>query len=419
MTLIICGGKRIGHDSGIDFGVVARQFHKGTGLRDKAFLFSLFSAAAFASGVGLLMLDRVGVLEIGPAAEALPENSNLRSTLTVPAKSESTSIAIKGALLTPAYAATAPEQPFEVPQPQPARRFAYLPDGLLPLSTASLASLQEPEEDQDAVIEPVALTSESESPGFWVSETHREIAALEQKARASASSVVRALPPVTVPSMNASTSLESRLAEISPAAGARLREKFADAKVAWPPAEVSLVAIKDERVVELHARDAGGGAWHFVHSYPVLAASGGSGPKLKRGDKQVPEGVYAISFLNPNSRYHVALRVSYPNKFDRDMAAHDGRADLGGDIMIHGKNVSAGCLAMGDEAAEELFLLAARIGLPNIKVIIAPKDFRKEAPSQVAEGEQPRWVPELYTQVASAMSVYKRPSSGLLSFFGN
>jgi murein L,D-transpeptidase YafK len=62
----------------------------------------------------------------------------------------------------------------------------------------------------------------------------------------------------------------------------------------------------------------------LIHRYPLLAASGVAGPKLRQGDKQVPEGVYGISFLNPNSRYDVSLRVNYPNAFDRQMAAKDG-----------------------------------------------------------------------------------------------
>lgn len=45
--------------------------------------------------------------------------------------------------------------------------------------------------------------------------------------------------------------------------------------------------------------------------------------------------------------------------------------------MIHGNAVSIGCLAMGDTAAEELFVLAARTGLRNIQVILSPIDFRK------------------------------------------
>jgi hypothetical protein len=214
-------------------------------------------------------------------------------------------------------------------------------------------------------------------------------------------------------------SLSERLREIGPTAQERLHAKFVAAKAPWRPAELALVAIKDEKVLELHARPTGG-TWTFIHRYPVLAASGITGPKLRRGDKQVPEGVYGISFLNPNSRFHVALRVNYPNAFDRRMGVRDGRKDLGGDIMIHGKAASTGCLAIGDAAAEELFVLAAETGLKNIKLVIAPTDLRrKSVPSIIGEG-QPDWLPGLYTELASAMAPYKAPSSGgLLSLFSN
>lgn len=213
-------------------------------------------------------------------------------------------------------------------------------------------------------------------------------------------------------------SLSERLREIGPSAQERLQAKFTAARAPWRPSEMALVAIKDEKVLELHARPAGG-SWTFIHRYPVLAASGVTGPKLRRGDKQVPEGVYGISFLNPNSRYHVALRVSYPNAFDRRMGERDGRRDLGGDIMIHGKAASVGCLAIGDEAAEELFVLAAETGLKNIKLVIAPTDFRTKEIPAIAEG-QPSWLPQLYTEVASAMTPYKAPpNQSLLSYFFN
>src|SRR5690606_33287906 len=107
------------------------------------------------------------------------------------------------------------------------------------------------------------------------------------------------------------------------------------------------------------------GAWVAVHQYPVLAASGQAGPKLREGDRQVPEGFYAIESLHPNSRFHLALRVNYPNQSDRQRAAEDGRTNLGGDIMIHGSNASVGCLAMGDPAAEDLFVLVADVGIQN------------------------------------------------------
>jgi hypothetical protein len=57
---------------------------------------------------------------------------------------------------------------------------------------------------------------------------------------------------------------------------------------------------------------------------------------------------------------------------------------------------------MGDEAAEDLFVLAARTGIQNISVILAPRDLRiKVAPYDPA---QPSWVPELYREIATALA---------------
>lgn len=206
--------------------------------------------------------------------------------------------------------------------------------------------------------------------------------------------------------------LQQRLAEIRPAALSRLRQRFKSAGVAWPPSDVTLLAIKDEKILELHARNRSG-PWRLVHRYRVEAASGGPGPKLREGDRQVPEGVYRVIFLNANSRYHVSVRLDYPNAFDLRMAAADGRDTLGGDIMIHGKAASIGCLAMGDPAAEELFVLAAGVSLLRIKVIIAPTDFRYPSATTVMGGDLP-WVPALYSEVAREMSVFRGNVDGLV-----
>lgn len=167
------------------------------------------------------------------------------------------------------------------------------------------------------------------------------------------------------------------LAAIGPEVDERLHPDFQRAGVAYPPPRLIMLAFKRERRLELHAAD-GSGKYHFVRSYPILAASGGDGPKLREGDSQVPEGFYRIELLNPNSRYHLSLRVNYPNPEDCARAAAAGRdlASLGGDIMIHGGAASVGCLAMGDPAAEDLFVLAARTGLDAIEVIIVPRDLR-------------------------------------------
>jgi murein L,D-transpeptidase YafK len=71
-------------------------------------------------------------------------------------------------------------------------------------------------------------------------------------------------------------------------------------------------------------------------------ASGKAGPKLREGDGQVPEGIYRIDGLNPNSSYHLSLKLNYPNDFDLEQARTEGRTELGGDIFIHGKAVSIG-----------------------------------------------------------------------------
>lgn len=194
--------------------------------------------------------------------------------------------------------------------------------------------------------------------------------------------------------------VEQRLAELA-GARQRLAERFATAGLAYPPGRVVLVGCKRERRLDVYAARTDGADLLHVHAYPILAASGRDGPKLREGDRQVPEGVYGIESLNPNSRFHVALRVNYPNGFDRSMARRDERKRLGGDIMIHGGSASVGCLAMGDPAAEELFVLAADVRLPNVQLVLAPYDLRGAPQPSSAEG--PRWLPELYDQIAAAM----------------
>jgi hypothetical protein len=211
--------------------------------------------------------------------------------------------------------------------------------------------------------------------------------------------------PPTAPAPPAKIyTLQERLDEIGPAARNRLVRKFQAANVQWPPAEATFVALKDQRIIELYARSLAR-PWRLVHRYPVLKASGVAGPKLRYGDYQVPEGIYRIEYLNPNSRFHVSLKLDYPNAFDREMGAKDGRDNLGGDIMIHGKAASVGCLAVGDEAAEELFVLAATIDIKNVTAIVAPTDFRAVPPGKVESG--PPWLPRLYADIDRALKNFK------------
>ena len=191
------------------------------------------------------------------------------------------------------------------------------------------------------------------------------------------------------------------VARYGPDARKRMAPHFARAGVTYPPKQIALLVFKRENRLAVWARSGTSTPWRFVRHYPVLAASGHAGPKLRQGDYQVPEGVYRIEHLNPMSSYHLSMKVSYPNEFDRRMAARDARTRLGGDIFIHGNRVSIGCVAIGDPAIEELFTLVAQTGHQRVKVIIAPNDLR--AGGAVIHDEAPSWVGQLYRVVAAAL----------------
>jgi len=198
--------------------------------------------------------------------------------------------------------------------------------------------------------------------------------------------------------------VEDRLREFGYPVQQRLAPDFARAGVSYPPSRVALLGFKQERRVDVYAASATG-AFQFIRSYPILAASGDLGPKLREGDAQVPEGLYRINFLNPNSRFHLSLRVNYPNDFDCAQAKADGRRQLGGDIMIHGNQVSAGCLAMGDQAAEDLFVLTATAGIDRVAVVISPIDFRVRH-FKALPFKAPAWTATLYAQLQHVLRDY-------------
>lgn len=171
---------------------------------------------------------------------------------------------------------------------------------------------------------------------------------------------------------------------------------FSNVGIDYPPAKLALVAFKDSNELELWASD-GELNYVLVKRYPIKAASGVLGPKLKEGDRQVPEGVYKISGFNPNSSYHLSMKINYPNKYDLAHAKAEGRHEPGTNIFIHGKAASIGCLAMGDAAIERLFTLVYKVGRANAVVLISPTD-----PSEnelVPPSDVPEWTSELYENI--------------------
>ncbi|HEX2840948.1 murein L,D-transpeptidase family protein [Hyphomicrobium sp.] len=110
---------------------------------------------------------------------------------------------------------------------------------------------------------------------------------------------------------------------------------------------------KEESELEVWKMRDDGRFYHFK-TYPICNWSGELGPKQFQGDKQAPEGFYTISQsqMNPNSKFYLAFNLGYPNAYDRSL----GRT--GEALMVHGKCKSAGCYAMTDALAEEIYALA-------------------------------------------------------------
>lgn len=185
-----------------------------------------------------------------------------------------------------------------------------------------------------------------------------------------------------------------------------LKRFFAKSRVPYPPKDVALLAFKKERQMELWAKGENQ-SWRYIHTYPLTAFSGRLGPKLKERDGQIPEGIYRLITFNPFSSMHLSMMIDYPNHFDRLQASKDGRKKLGNNIFLHGKSLSVGCLAVGDRAIDQLFLLARRVGLSHVRVIIAPNDLRAGKPV-TSSFAQPRWLPELYKQISAALSQFPR-----------
>ncbi|WP_085297710.1 L,D-transpeptidase family protein [Cognaticolwellia mytili] len=181
-----------------------------------------------------------------------------------------------------------------------------------------------------------------------------------------------------------------------------LSSLFLSKAISFPPKNLSLIAFKDTKELEVWASNEDK-IFKFITRYNVKAASGILGPKLVEGDKQVPEGIYKIEGFNPNSAYHLSMKLNYPNAFDLQHAINEGRTSPGTNIFIHGRSASIGCLAMGDTVIENLFYLVHTTGLSNTRVIISPTNPSLSELS-IPNGS-PIWVAELYKDIVNEYSM--------------
>jgi hypothetical protein len=213
---------------------------------------------------------------------------------------------------------------------------------------------------------------------------------------------VRAAEPEAKPPIFQST--ERVLQYYGPAVRKKLKPLFEANKISYPPRAMTWIALKEEKQLLLFAKDKSG-AFKQILSYPIIGTSGVAGPKLKEGDKQVPEGFYKIASFRPHLVAHIGMEVNYPNATDRSHAQAEKRRNLGCDILIHGSKWSTGCLAMGNEPIEEMFVLAHDVDAKNISLVFAPCNLVHTAPA-VDFKKQPAWLRDLYRQLRTELSRY-------------
>ncbi len=217
----------------------------------------------------------------------------------------------------------------------------------------------------------------------------------------SRTALLIALLPLALPARGE----EPRVAAARKRQGGAVEAMFTAAGVPYPPPELLLRAFKEESQLELWAGKAGEPLTR-VHTFKVCAKSGTLGPKRARGDGQVPEGVYAISTLNPASNFHLSLKIDYPNAADRKL----GAKDPGGEIFIHGSCVTIGCLPLEDEPVERLFLAVkdarARYGRP-VQVQLFPR--RLEGPAALEGAGEHRALWEQLQVAYRLFEAHRRP----------
>jgi murein L,D-transpeptidase YafK len=132
---------------------------------------------------------------------------------------------------------------------------------------------------------------------------------------------------------------------------------------ALPKADKVLV-MKGKRVLNLLRKG------KVLKSYRIALGEKPVGKKICTGDKRTPEGKYVLDCRKADSKYYLALHISYPNEGDTKKAEQLGMLP-GGDIMIHGlpegyddvdqlhriTDWTDGCIAVTNKEMEEIWML--------------------------------------------------------------
>ena len=154
--------------------------------------------------------------------------------------------------------------------------------------------------------------------------------------------------------MGAPAADNDRLAEVRRRVAPLLNEELKRAHLT-AGAPIFIRIFKEERELELWIRDEMGGRYSLFRKWPIASyGMAALGPKQKEGDGKAPEGFYHVAArqLKPDSKYHLAFNLGFPNSFDQF------HQRTGSALMVHGSDVSIGCYAMTDPVIEVIYLLA-------------------------------------------------------------
>lgn len=160
---------------------------------------------------------------------------------------------------------------------------------------------------------------------------------------------------------------------------------FAAQGITFEKAHLFFRVFKAEQEMEVFARNGNTGKFTLIKRYQICMNSGEPGPKRRQGDYQIPEGFYHINVFNPYSSYHLSMGINYPNESDKKLGYKQA---LGGDIYIHGRCVTIGCITFSDEDIKEIYISAVQAksnGQNKIPVHIFPCRMNEENMKKLTE----------------------------------
>jgi hypothetical protein len=123
-----------------------------------------------------------------------------------------------------------------------------------------------------------------------------------------------------------------------------------------------IVVLKAERRLLLMRRG------EVLKSFWIALGRRPVGLKTERGDGRTPEGVYRIETRDRESFFYRSLRISYPNRSDRERAKQLG-VHPGGNILIHAVPEGFGPTGSGERMFDWTNGCIGRILLPLWRIL--------------------------------------------------